>query len=153
MEVASLGKNVAARNYVGAAVDAGGLIVDAAATFVPGVLGGAGTAIKAARLADNVRQGAKAEQAVAKELGGKVAGQRVTLESSTGKRSVTDIVTNDKGVVEVKSGEAQLSPGKKAVKADIDAGRPVTPRGQNAKNAGLIPGKPTVMKCCDVKRC
>lgn len=156
MDVASLGGNLAAGNYAGAAVDAGGLIVDAAATLIPGVPGGAGTAIKVARaaqLAENVKQDAKAENAVAKKLGDQVAGKRVTLESSTGKRSVADIVTKDKGVTEVKSGNAQLSPGQKAVQADIDAGRSVTPRGQNAANAGLEPGKPTQMKCYDVKRC
>ncbi|MDQ3523545.1 MAG: RHS repeat-associated core domain-containing protein, partial [Chloroflexota bacterium] len=153
LDVVSLGKNLAVGNYAGAAVDAVGLVVDAVATVVPGVPGGAGAAIKAARLADNVRQGAKAEKAVAKELGGKVAGQRVTLEASTGQRSVADIVTKDKGVVEVKSGNAQLSSGQKAIKADVDAGRSVTPRGQNAEKAGLEPGKPTQMKCYDVKRC
>lgn len=153
MDVASLGKNLATGNYVGAAVDAGGLVVDAAATLVPGVPGGAGAAIKAARLADNVKQGIKAEKAAVKEYGSRVAGQRVTLESSTGKRSVADIVTKDKGVVEVKSGNARLSDGQKAVKADIDAGRPVIPRGANAEKAGLTPNQPTPMKCYDVKRC
>lgn len=153
MDVSSLVANVAAGNYVGAAVDLGGLIVDGTATAIPIVPGGAGTAIKAARLADNVRQGAKAEKTAAKEMGDKVAGKRVTLESSTGQRSVADIVTKDKSVVEVKSGNARLSPGQKAVKADIEAGRPVTPRGQNALDAGLKPGAPVQMKCYDVKRC
>ena len=156
MDVASLGGNLAAGNYAGAAVDAGGLIVDAAATLIPGVPGGAGTAIKVARaaqLAENVKQGAKAENAVAKKLGDQVAGKRVTLESSTGKRSVADIVTKDKSVIEVKSGNAQLSPGQKAVQADINAGRDVTPRGQNAANAGLTPNQPVQMKCYKVDQC
>ena len=90
---------------------------------------------------------------MAAELGAEVAGKRVTLEASTGQRSVADTVRTDKGVTEVKSGGARLSPGQKAVKADIDAGRPVTPRGQNALDAGLKPGVPTQMKCYDVKRC
>lgn len=47
MGVASLGSNLASGNYGGAAVDAVGLVVDATATAVPGVPGGAGTAIKA----------------------------------------------------------------------------------------------------------
>ena len=55
MDVASLGKNLAVGNYAGAAVDAGGLLVDLAATVVPGVPGGAGTAIKMARAADAVK--------------------------------------------------------------------------------------------------
>ncbi|MCL4796272.1 MAG: hypothetical protein KJZ84_17050 [Bryobacteraceae bacterium] len=59
MDVVSLGKNVAAGNWAGAAVDAGGLLVDVAATFLPGVPGGAGTAIKAARAADVVVDAAR----------------------------------------------------------------------------------------------
>ena len=79
--------------------------------------------VKAAQLAKNVAQGAKGEAQVAVKLGDKVAGQRVTLEATTRERSVADIVTKDKGVVEVKTGNAKLSAGQKAVKADIDAGR------------------------------
>jgi len=107
----------------------------------------------AAQLAKNVAQGAKAEAKVAAEMGAEVAGKRVTLEASTGQRSVADIVTTNKGVVEVKSGGAQLSSGQKAIKADIEAGRPVTPRRANAEKAGLEAGKATQMKCYDVKRC
>jgi RHS repeat-associated protein len=152
MGVASFAKNVAIGNYAGAAVDAVGVVIDAAATVTPVVPGGAGAAIKAARLAENVAQGAKAEKAAVRELGGNVAKQRVTLEASTGQRSVADIVTKDKRVVEMKSGGGRLSPGQRAVKADIDAGRPVTPRGRNAEQAGLEPGKPTQMKSYEEKR-
>ncbi|WP_240600583.1 RHS repeat domain-containing protein [Solilutibacter silvestris] len=116
-------------------------------------LRGLATEARAAQLAKNVAQGAKAEKAVAKAMGEQVAGKRVTLEASTGQRSVADIVTKDKSVVEVKSGNSPLSPGQKAIKADIEAGRPVMPRGNNAANAGLEPGKPTQMKCFDEKRC
>ncbi|MFK3844860.1 RHS repeat domain-containing protein [Stenotrophomonas sp. NPDC078853] len=107
----------------------------------------------AAQLAKNAAQGAKAEAKVAAEMGAEVAGKRVTLEASTGQRSVADIVTSHKGVVEVKSGGAKLSSGQKAIKADVEAGRPVTPRGRNALDAGLQPNVPTQMKCYDVKRC
>jgi len=107
----------------------------------------------AAQLAKNAAQGAKAEAKVAAELGVEVAGKRVTLEASTGQRSVADIIKTDKSVVEVKSGGSRLSPGQKAIKADVEAGRPVTPRGANAEKAGLEPGKPTQMKCYDVKHC
>lgn len=134
-------------------VDSIGVVVDSLAAAVPFVPGGAGATIKAVRLAENVAQGARAEKAVAQELGEKVAGARVTLEASTGQRSVADIVTTVRRVVEVKSGNAQLSPGQKAVKADIDAGRPVTPRGANAGKAELEPGEATQMTCYDVKRC
>ena len=117
------------------------------------IAAGAKVASKAEQLANNVKQGAAAEKAVAAKLGDQVAGTHVTLESSTGQRSVADIVTKDQSVVEVKSGGAQLSSGQKAVQADINAGRPVTPRGQNAANAGLKPGQPTQMKCYKVDQC
>ena len=111
-------------------------------------------AARAAQLAKNVAQGVKAETKTVAKLGDKVAAQRVTLESSTtGRRSVTDIVSTDKAVTEVKSGNAKLSQGQKDVKADIDAGRAVIPRGANAEKAGLEPGKPTTMKCYTVERC
>lgn len=52
MGVASFAVNVTAGNYVGAAVDAGGVVLDTIATVTPGVPGGAGTAIKLGRAAD-----------------------------------------------------------------------------------------------------
>jgi RHS repeat-associated protein len=95
---------------------------------------------KAAQLAKNVAQGAKAEAKAVETAGENLAGRRVTLESSTtGKRSVTDIVMNDKEVKEIKSGNSPLSQGQKDVQADIAAGRDVIPRGQNAERAGLTP--------------
>jgi len=51
IDVASLSANVAAGNYAGAVVDGLGLIYDGVATAVPVLPGGAGVAIKAARLA------------------------------------------------------------------------------------------------------
>ncbi|WP_141733559.1 HNH/endonuclease VII fold putative polymorphic toxin [Oligoflexus tunisiensis] len=60
MDVASLAGNVASGNWAGAAVDAAGLAADVAATVVPGVPGGAGTAIKAARAADKAADALKA---------------------------------------------------------------------------------------------
>jgi RHS repeat-associated protein len=112
------------------------------------------TATAAERIAASVAKGARGEAATAEKLGNKIAGQRVTLEASNGKRSVTDFVTRDKGVVETKTGpHARLSDGQKAVKADIEAGRPVIPRGENARGAGLRPNEPTQMKCYEVHRC
>ena len=61
-------------------------------------------------------------------------------------------MTKVEAVIEVKSGGAQLSPGQRVVKADVDAGRSVTPRGQNAANAGLEPGRPVKMTSYDEKR-
>jgi hypothetical protein len=78
-----------------------------AAVLAASVVDAGAVAKKVATLAKNVVQGAKAEAKVVAKLGDKIAGQRVTLESSTtGKRSVADIVSKDKEVTEVKSGDA-----------------------------------------------
>ena len=52
MDVASFKTNVSEGNVGGAIVDGFGLLLDAGATIVPGLPGGAGTAIKAYRTAD-----------------------------------------------------------------------------------------------------
>ena len=49
MDVVSCVKNVTTGNYISAAVDAGAFLVDAVATVLPVVPGGAGAALKAAR--------------------------------------------------------------------------------------------------------
>lgn len=129
-------------------------IAAAAVGLVPGAGDVASKGLKAAQLAKNVAKGAAGEAKTAAKLGADAAGRRVTLESSTtGRKSVVDFTTKDKGVVETKTGNAQLSPGQTDVKADIDAGRDVIPRGQNAANAGLTPNQPTQMKCFEVDRC
>ena len=159
-------------NWAGAVVDAAGVVADTGAAFVPGVPGGVGSAIQASRAATNVveaatkaasradtlaankLQGAAGEARTAAKLGADASGRRVTLESSTtGKRSVVDFTTKDRGVIETKTGNSPLSPGQKDVKADIDAGRDVIPRGRNAADAGLTPNQPTQMKCFEVDRC
>jgi RHS repeat-associated protein len=67
MDVGSLVKNVAVGNWAGAAVDGGGLVADVAATLLPGVPGGAGSVIKAARAADKVFDAAKTTKTIGKE--------------------------------------------------------------------------------------
>jgi RHS repeat-associated protein len=133
----------------------GANIAAAAVGLVPGAGDVAGKAIKAGgNIAENAAKGAAGEAKTAAKLGDQASGRRVTLESSTtGRRSVVDFTTKDKGVVETKTGNAQLSAGQRDVKADIDAGRDVIPRGQNAANAGLTPNQPTQMKCFEVDRC
>jgi Novel toxin 10 len=59
MGVSSFGMNLTEGNYVGAAVDVVGIVVDGAATAVPFIPGGAGAVIKSARAADNVVDSAK----------------------------------------------------------------------------------------------
>jgi len=65
----SLANNLSNRNWGGALVDTGGVVLDAAATVVPFVPGGAGASIKAARLAENARLGKMFENAVLDALG------------------------------------------------------------------------------------
>jgi RHS repeat-associated protein len=57
LDATSLATNVASGNVAGAAVDAASLAVDVAATVLPGVPGGAGSAVKAARTAEKLRDG------------------------------------------------------------------------------------------------
>ena len=52
--VVSAGVNIAEGNYLDAAVDLAGVVVDVAATAIPGVPGGAATAIRASRAAGGV---------------------------------------------------------------------------------------------------
>jgi len=111
--------------------------------------GGAATGIKAARaatLAKNIVRGKKGEAATATRLGTGRAGGQVTIRSSTGSKARVDHVTEKGTVVESKTGKSPLSKGQRDVQADIKAGRPVTPVGKNAKDAGLKPGKPILMR-------
>ncbi|MBC2653214.1 hypothetical protein [Novosphingobium aerophilum] len=126
-----------------------GSVFGAIAGLAPGLGDAAGKVIKNAdRMADVAAKGLRGEAATAARLGTGVTGRRVTLEASNGRRSVVDFTTRNRGVVESKNGPgARLSPGQRAVRDDIRAGRPVIPRGQNAKDAGLQPGVPTKMKC------
>lgn len=130
-------------------------VIAAGVGLVPGAGDLAGKGLKVgSNIAENAAKGAASEAKTAAKLGDQAAGRRVTLESSTsGRRSVVDFTTKDKGVVETKSGNARLSPGQRDVKADIDAGRDVIPRGQNAADAGLTPNQPTQMKCFEIDRC
>jgi RHS repeat-associated protein len=109
-------------------------------------------ATKSEILKQNVERGRSGEAATRDRLGDSVAGEQVSFKTSDGTRARTDFVTKSKEVVETKTGEAKLSGGQEKLKADIDAGRAVTPVGQNAQKAGLSPGLPTTMKCCTVDR-
>ncbi len=128
---------------------------DVAGAAIPGATGlGAGVraTARAEQLAKNVVNGAKAEKAVIKEMGDKVAGTQVTFKTSDGTKTRADIVTKDKGVVEVKSGNGQPTRPQQKLFDDIKAGREVTPVGKNAERAGLDPGKPTKMTSCKLDR-
>ena len=63
MGVTSFVANVTVGNIVGAALDGAGLIVDVAATAIPGIPGGAATAIKALKVANSIENVAIANYA------------------------------------------------------------------------------------------
>jgi len=104
-------------------------------------------------LQKNVAQGKAGEALTRAKYGDKIAGEQVTIKTSDGTRTRTDFVTKDQGVIETKTGGANLSTGQTKLFDDINAGREVTPVGKNATNAGLESGKPTVLKSCTVDRC
>ncbi len=107
---------------------------------------------RAEQIAANAAQGAKGEAATARRLGDNVAGKQVTFRTSDGTRTRADFVTKDRSVVETKTGNASLSKGQEKLHSDINAGRPVTPVGQNARDAGLRPGEPVRMRGCSIDR-
>jgi len=70
----------------------------------------------------------KAGEAITRgKLRDSVAGEQVSFKTSDGTRTRQDFVTADKGTVETKTGNAQLLEAQEKFKADVDAGRPVTP--------------------------
>jgi RHS repeat-associated protein len=107
----------------------------------------------ATTLQKNVAQGKAGEALTRAKYGDKIAGEQVTIKTSDGTRTRTDFVTKDRGVIETKTGGANLSTGQTKLFDDINAGREVTPVGKNATTAGLESGKPTVLKSCTVDRC
>ena len=111
-----------------------------------------GSALRKTQLAKNKAQGKAGEALTRQKLGNDVAGEQVTLESSKGTRARVDFVKEDGGVVETKTGNADLSPGQKDVFDDIKAGNEVTPRGANAEAAGLTPNEPVRLPSCEVDR-
>lgn len=74
-------------------------------------------------------------------------GEEVTVELPSGKRSRADLLTKKPDgsleFVESKNGpSARLTKNQKELKATLDSGGSVTPRGKRAVEAGLTPGKP-----------
>ncbi|WP_417450402.1 hypothetical protein [Kordiimonas sp.] len=108
---------------------------------------GTGTVLK-----NNVEMGKRGEALTRSRLSDNIAGEQVTIETSTGARSRVDFVTKDGVFVETKTGNAQLTPGQKQLFTDVQNGTPVTPVGRNAENAGLEPGKAVKFNSCTVDR-
>ena len=117
MGVTSFVANVTAGNIVGAALDGAGLIVDVAATAIPGVPGGAATAIKALKVANSIEnvaianyakrstpKGRTGRQARLRELGndsklGKADRGWIKQERNNMKRKKLTIIHNPPGKV------------------------------------------------------
>ena len=90
------------------------------------------------------------------EKGGTIEGRQVTFVSADGKvRARFDIVSTKNGrltLIECKCGKyAGLSKNQKQLIDDIQQGRPVTPVGKNAENAGLNVGEPITKNDVDVE--
>jgi hypothetical protein len=99
MDVASFKTNVSEGNVGGAIVDGFGLLLDAGATIVPGLPGGAGTAIKAYRTADKfsdanklgnrIRQaltrGIQSEKRVLQDMGLTKNTKKIASKTNSGK--------------------------------------------------------------------
>jgi RHS repeat-associated protein len=100
----------------------------------------------------NGAQGKAGEDATRAKYGDQIAGEKVTFKTSDGTRAVPDFVTKDNGIVETKTGGAFLSKGQSKLFDDISAGRPVTPVGKNADNAGLQSGVSVILKSATVDR-
>lgn len=85
MDIASLKSNINDGNIGGAVVDGIGLVLDAGATLVPCIPGGAGTAIKAYRAADKVGDAGKLGKAIDKAITATKNTYRKALQKATGK--------------------------------------------------------------------
>ena len=107
---------------------------------------------RAKQLSKNKATGKKGEALTEAKIGDDLAGKQVTLESSKGTRARVDFVKKDGSVVETKTGSAKLSKGQQDVFDDINNGRPVTPRGNNAVDAGLPRNQPIKLPSCSIDR-
>ena len=130
--------------------------------IAPGLGKGAGLGVKGADTAADIlkvnRAQGKAGEALteaALKQNGTFAGKQVTFETSTGQRTVIDFVTDvpgGKGVIETKTGGGTLTSGQRQLFDDIQNGRAVIPRGNNAFDAGLKPNQPTTLRSCGIDR-
>jgi RHS repeat-associated protein len=103
LDVTSLGANIAAGNWGGAALDVGGLLLDAGATALPLVPGGAGSSIRAWRIAENAKAGRAFEHAVLDALGA-VKGEGAVSEIATRVTTIPDLpIGKFFGVTEIKN--------------------------------------------------
>ena len=166
MDFQSLIANVSDGNWGSAAVDAGGLVFDAAAVVLPGVPGGAGTAIKATRVADkaadvaktvdkatdaskttriieNAEKGKAFEKKVGESLGNNKASQ-VAIEAADGTKTRVDFVQKKDGrvtLIGAKSSQtAPLTSNQKIAHPQIEQSGGII-RGKKGESIGLPNGE------------
>ena len=164
MDVASCAKNIASGNYVGAGIDALGLLYDAGATIVPGLPGGAGAALKSYRATRSVKAAAntfKAEAKAGKAFEGSVVkaakadGSKVATQTRlvpmNGKGNVKGNRTNVDGLKQNKDGtytiiesknskSPKLSKGQRAAREHVMDGNQTFKVKSYVKEFGLKPG-------------
>lgn len=104
----SLIANVVAGNYPGAILDIGGLVLDLGATVTPVVPGGASSAIKAARLAENARFGKAFETAVLSAVGFSKNTEHITSASGAKRYRIPDGLDKEAGILLELKGVANL---------------------------------------------
>ena len=128
--IGSFAGNVAIGNWAGAALDAAGIVVDAASVLAPGVPGGAGAGIKAMRAADGVASTVRGGETAAaafgrqahRELAAKVAQKpgwqsEPRLLGADGRIYKPDVVTPRGRILEMKPDTAS---GRAAGKAQVE---------------------------------
>lgn len=135
MGLVSAGSNLWAGNFGAAAVDLGGVVLDAASVALPGVPGGAGTAIKAARAADKAVDAVKALNKVDNAVDAVKAADKVSDAAKTINK--VDNV-HDASKTADAAGDAQKIANKSAVedvaKAGQDASEKITESGARGRN-------------------
>jgi hypothetical protein len=97
------------------------------------------------------RLGVEKSKAEALARGERLAGEEVTFELPSGRRTRSDVVTRIEQeqlkVREAKEGPtARLTEGQKEMQGAAAQGKAVIPRGKKAKQAGLTPGQPVKIK-------
>ncbi len=166
MDVASCAKNIATGNYIGAGIDALGLLYDAGATIVPGLPGGAGAALKSYRATKSVKTAASTFRAevkagksfektvvnAAKADGKKVATQ-TRLVPKNGRGNVKGNRTNVDGLKRNKDGtytiietknsrNPKLSKGQRSARKHVMEGNQTFEVRTLVPEWGLKPGQP-----------
>ena len=161
LDIYSLQSNISQGNVADAVIDGAGLLLDVAAAALPFVPGGAGTALKAYRTADkvkdavnaqkvtkstrvleNAKKGADFERKVGEKLGKNTASQ-VTIEVKDGTKTRMDFVSIEDGNIKLteakSSATAPLTQNQRTAHPQIEQ-YGGTIKGNNGNSVGLPNG-------------